>query len=1233
MGNRRPRIDFDTRMFLLPRGQTPAIGLSTVNLSSVKLTLARLTERNVIGFVRSARLGQPVESWDAERIGEQTGRIVWQGSADIPDWQPNRSAHTALPMPDALAGSGPGLYALSATAGDGTPNAPTGVQMILRTDFAPTIWRGTDGLTVQVRGYSDVHPRSGATLRLLAENNEILGETTTDSDGVGRFAAPLMHGEGPVAPRAIEVLGGDDYTLLDLSGAAFDLSDRGVTGLPHPGPLDAYVWLDRGIYRPGETAQVMALLRDNAGRPADIPVHVIVKRPNGQVFLDATPARAAEDAVHLPVKLSNGAPVGTWTIEVKAETDRPPIGRAEFRVDAFVPDRMAVELGNASRRDHSRQALCAARHCAVPVWRARCRPDRPGADATRDRSDTLPGARRLSHRPDRRDLCARFQGPAGAGHRRAGPFVRVHRHPARPGHDACAEGLAHRGGQRPVRPRLARHHRNPAASARQACWASSPAFADSAIDAGTEAAFDIVAVGPDGARAAAKAKLRLVRERPDWRLVMHGSLARYETVWRDEPLETQAIDIPADAPFHFAHKLDFGRYRVEVLEDGGMAASSMRFRAGWVSSDNPDVPDQVDVSADRKSYAPGSTARIHIAPPFAGQATLLVLSDRVHSVRNLSVPAGGTDVDVPVYADWGPGAYVTVHVFRPAADAKSRPGRAIGLAWVGIDPSARKLPVAFDVADKYPPRARAAIRLHTSPGAWVSLAAVDEGILRLTNFTSPDPSDHFLGRRRLGLDIRDDWGRLIAPPDGAATVLRQGGDEGSFVLPDIPQKTVTLFVPPVQAGADGQVEFPLDMPDFNGQVRLMAVAWSGTSLGAAASDIFVRDPLVAEPLLPRFLAPGDQARLTLLLHNLDLPVGEQAATISVDGPLAISGEKRLAAALAPGAQALPFTTLTATGAGRGIIRLDVTGTGGFHIQRETAITVRPARGATTMVAAGELAPGADFQLAPPLDQFVPGTWKAAATFGGAVRYDVAGAGPGARPLPAVVPGAGDQPRLPARPAAGRHVGRSRPGGSPAAGRGLRARSPALRRRLRPVVGVAGSRAVALDLCHRVPAAGARRRSGDSGPGGDRRDEIHCRRRRRTRRQAGRPRLAGIPALCAGAGRQGTPGRRSRNGGADRQPADADRQGAAWRGTRAGARPATRRGGVRCGSGGARAALVGVRLRHRAARSGGDRVAFEGKRFAWRQAGEAPRGHARGGPVSRDACRRRSNHGQRQPGRC
>ncbi len=989
IANRRPRIDFDTRMFVLPRGQTPAIGMTTVNLSAVKLTLSRLTERNVVAFVRNSRLGQPVDSWDADRISEQNGSVVWQGSADIPRWEANRSAHTALPLPDALASAGPGLYALTARAGDGTPNSPTGVQMILRTDLAPSVWRGADGLTVQVRGFSDVMPRAGVTLRLLAENNDILGEVTTDANGVGRFAAPLMHGEGPVAPRAVEALAGEDYTMLDLNGAAFDLSDRGVAGMPHPGPLDAYVWFDRGIYRPGETVHVMTLLRDDAGQPADIPARITVKRPNGQVFLETTPARSADASVHLPVTLSTGAPTGTWTVEVKADPGLPPIGTAEFRVDAFVPDRMAVEVGPVPG------SLVPGRPYALPVT-ARFLYGAGAAGLTGQAQmrlliDPTPfpvlagyrmGLESEIYAPDSKDLpvpdtdaqghttlaIALPRAPDTTHALKASVTVGIN-DPS--GHASLATT------EIPVRPagRLI---------------GIKPAFSGNAVDAGTEAAFDVIAVAPDGARAAMPAKLRLVRERPDWRLVMRGSLARYETVWRDEPLETTSIAIPADAPFHFAKHLDFGRYRIELFEDGGMAATSMRFRAGWVSSDSPDVPDQVDVSADRSAYTPGETARIHIAPPFAGQATLLVLSDRVHSVRNLTVPSAGMDVDVPVQADWGPGAYVAVHAFRTAADARSRPGRAIGLTWVGVDPGVRRLPVAFDVPDKYPPRARAVIRLHTGPSAWVSLAAVDEGILRLTNFVSPDPTNHFLGRRRLGLDIRDDWGRLIAPPDGNATALRQGGDEGSFVLPDVPQKTVTLFVPPVQANAEGVVEIPLDLPDFNGQVRLMAVAWSGTKLGAAATDVYVRDPLIAEPLLPRFLAPGDAARLTVLLHNLDLPPGDDVATVSVDGPLAIQGEQRLAATLAQGAQALPSTILTATGAGRGIIRLDVTGPGGFHIQRETAITVRPARAATTMVAGSELAPGGESSLAPPLDRFVTGTWKASATFGGPVRYDVAG---------------------------------------------------------------------------------------------------------------------------------------------------------------------------------------------------------------------------------------------------
>ena len=451
--------------------------------------------------------------------------------------------------------------------------------------------------------------------------------------------------------------------------------------------------------------------------------------------------------------------------------------------------------------------------------------------------------------------------------------------------------------------------------------------------------------------------MRLVRERPDWRLVMHGSLARYETVWRDQPLETaRPVDIPAGAPLRVARTLDFGRYRLEVSQDGGMAVTSYRFRSGWASSDSPDVPDRADVSADRRLVPAGQSVRIHIAPPFAGEATLLVLTDRVLLTRDLTVAAGGTDIDVPVEAVLGSrrlcgGACVPPRQRRHAARPRHRADlgrRRPGFAHPGGGVAA---------PDRAPPRARTVIPVHTAPGAWVTLAAVDEGILRLTRFVSPDPVPHFLGRRTLGIDIRDDWGRLIAPPEGEAALLRQGGDDGSFVLPDIPLRTVTLFTPPVQAGPDGVASVPLDLPDFNGQVRLMAVAWQGSRIGAGSTEVIVRDPLVAEALLPRFLAPGDEARLAVLLHNLDLPSGEAVARMSVQGPLALAGTDRLAVNLATGAQSVPGTVLRGTGAGRGLIRLEATGPGGFSVAHDYALTVRPARGPASVSSPASLPPG------------------------------------------------------------------------------------------------------------------------------------------------------------------------------------------------------------------------------------------------------------------------------------
>ncbi len=981
MANRAPRLVFDQRLFLLPRNQAPRLSLASINLSAVKLKVLRVAERNVVPFARENAFGQPMERYTFEGEAEN-GKVVWEGTAPIPAWQPNLLAHTILPLPDIF--DQPGIYLLLATAGDGTPDSNAGaVQTLIRTDLAPTVWRGSDGLTVQVRSFASAEPRGGVTLSLLAHNNDVLAEATTDQDGFAKFPAPLLRGVGPQAPQSLHGQIGGDLVALDLTTAAFDLSDRGVEGMPDPGPLDAFAWTDRGIYRPGETVRLMALLRDAAGQPVDLPAHLLIKRPNGQVFLDRVPDRGADGSVYLPVALPLSAPAGMWSADILADPKRPPIGHTTFKVDAFVPDRMAVEAAPNG-------PIIPGQPYALPVT-ARFLYGAPAVD--------LSGAASITLTKDPAPP------PALAGYRVGldnEEFAPQALQVTLPNTDKQGQSTlpillkSAPDSTSPIRAEIDIGVDDPSgrASHTQATIpvrsvagfiGVKPGF-DGGIDAGSEAGFDIAAVDRDGKRVAMAATLRLVRERPDWHLVMRGSLARYETVYRDEPIAAQEVAIPSQGAFHFVQRLDFGRYRLEVLEKGGLAATSVHFRAGWVASDSPDTPDKVDVSTDKQAYQPGETVHLHIAAPFAGHATLLALTNRVQSVRTLDVPEGGTTVDLPADAAWGPGAYLTVHVFRGGETAKA--ARAIGLAWAAIDPGVRTLRLAIADPGTLRPRRSVQLAITTEPGAWVTLAAVDEGILRLTSFKTPDPAGHYLGRRLLGIDIRDDWGRLIPPAEGALTSLRQGGDDGGNALPEIPQKTVALFTPPVQAGPDGVVTIPLDLPDFNGQVRLMAVGWQGSRVGAAALPVIVRDPMIAEPLLPRFLAPGDEARLAVLMQDVELPAGEGSVQLSVDGPLALLGETRLAAQLEPGAQVVRTTTLRATGVGRGVIHLAVTGPGGFRVQRDAAILIRSSRPPITLVSSAELAPGTEIRAMPALDRMLPGTALASLTAGGAVRYDV-----------------------------------------------------------------------------------------------------------------------------------------------------------------------------------------------------------------------------------------------------
>ncbi|MFO1059523.1 MAG: alpha-2-macroglobulin family protein, partial [Dongiaceae bacterium] len=377
---------------------------------------------------------------------------------------------------------------------------------------------------------------------------------------------------------------------------------------------------------------------------------------------------------------------------------------------------------------------------------------------------------------------------------------------------------------------------------------------------------------------------------------------------------------------------------------------------------------------------------------------LTIATDKLVETRTLTVPAEGTTVDVPIDAGWGAGAYVLATAFRPAASGGDRgPGRAIGVAWLGIDPAARTLEVAIKAPPVIEPRGRVEIPLEVhglaaGADAYVTLAAVDEGVLQLTDFATPAPQVWYFGKRRLGVEVRDLYGQLIDGRAGRRGEVRSGGDEAALERRGAPPqiKLVALFSGVIKLDAAGHAKVALDVPDYNGRLRLMAVAWDADKVGAAEFGMIVRDPVVAELALPRFLAPGDRSQAAVSLQNVSGPPGIYHLSLTADGPLQLGDGAELSKRLLPNAAATLVVPLLGRSAGEGILTLALDGPG-ISIKREVRLTVRPAQLATVQRIAGKLDPGQGLTLGEAaLAGFLPGTGELLARFSDRPDIDVPG---------------------------------------------------------------------------------------------------------------------------------------------------------------------------------------------------------------------------------------------------
>jgi uncharacterized protein YfaS (alpha-2-macroglobulin family) len=454
------------------------------------------------------------------------------------------------------------------------------------------------------------------------------------------------------------------------------------------------------------------------------------------------------------------------------------------------------------------------------------------------------------------------------------------------------------------------------------------------------------------------------------------------------------------APVEIAADVTWGTYELVVeRSDGGKASTSMEFYAGWYApADASATPDTLELSLDKPAYKPGDTATLRIVPRAAGTALVTVLSNRLVAMQAVEVKEGENLITLPVTDEWGAGVYVTASVLRPMDVAAGRnPARALGLTHAAIDPGARALAAKVEVAAEAAPRGPLDVAVKVdgvTPGetAYVTIAAVDVGILNLTGFKAPDPSDYYFGQRRLGVGIRDIYGRLIDGLNGATGEVRSGGDAGAQARLQAPPPTeelVAYFTGPVEVGADGYARVSFDLPSFNGTVKVMAVVWSKTGVGQASADVLVRDPVVVTASVPRFLSPGDTTRLLLEVVHATGPSGRMSLDVTANG--LTLGEVPSGFDLGDKAKAVFEVPVTAGAVGNQTIDVSLTTPDGKVLKKTLTVPVQVNDPEVARISRLELKKGQTFTFDENVFAgLVPGSGKATMAVGPLARLNAPG---------------------------------------------------------------------------------------------------------------------------------------------------------------------------------------------------------------------------------------------------
>lgn len=814
---------------------------------------------------------------------------------------------------------------------------------ILASDLGLTLKKGNDGsLFAVVNDLLTTDPLSGVTLELYDYQKQLIQSAKTNSEGQAFISTPQ---------RAYFLLAKKDkqraYIRLD-DGASLSMSMFEVGGDAVKKGVKGFIYGERGVWRPGDSLHLNFILEDKLGTiPANHPVTFELTNPQGQVYKRLLKNKNVDGFYNFATATDKNAPTGLWNAEVKIGPNKFSKG---IRIETIMPNRLKIDVQVGDNK-----LIVGREETTVKLhtnWLTGAKA--PGLQAKVGLALTaVPTSFEKFKDYTFDDQSRRFEAQGivlfdGPVDEEGNATFSI-----KPDLSSSAPGFLRAAFSTAV------FEKGGAFSVDRFSLDYSPYkyYAGIKLPEGerysgilyTNRDHNIaIATVDQTGKPVSREHLRFELYKLEWRWwwdQYEDELANYSFDDYHRPVQAQEISSRNGKASVTVNIPDnrWGRYLVRVtdLDDGHTTSMVTYFDwANWMDrdggSENKMLSNMLSFKTDKSSYSTGEDITVSIPTPQNGRALVTIENgSRVLEAHWLETEKGSTNFKFKATAQMAPNIYVHVSLMQPHARTNDLPIRLYGVAPVTINDPESHLKPTLSMQDVLQPEQEVSIVVSEQNNREMAftLAVVDEGLLDITRFKTPDPYNTFYAKEALGVKTWDCYDKVIGAFGADLERILSIGGDGSGTDDDGAKanrfKPMVKCFGPYHLGKGEKRTIRFKMPMYVGSVRTMLIAGAKGAYGIAEKTTPVKAPLMLLGTLPRVLSVTEEVKLPVSVFGGDKNIGNTVVKVEVNGLLQTTGGNSKSVSIGKDEEKQVVFDLKVKNQ-TGIAKVKITASGGGH---------------------------------------------------------------------------------------------------------------------------------------------------------------------------------------------------------------------------------------------------------------------------------------------------------------